>query len=94
MPDAAVKTAALETGEAVETAPDAASAKTTVALETGEAAAKMDCYSEESMALASNLEARCILFAIEWYLFWLLRVQPHPDLNLQGGPDSAPQILS
>ena len=57
MPDAAAKTAALETGEAAETAPDAASAKTTIALETGEAAAKMDCYAEESMALASNLEA-------------------------------------
>jgi hypothetical protein len=42
---------ALETGEA-------AAAKRTVALETGESAAKMDCYSEESMALADSLEAR------------------------------------
>ena len=69
--DAAAETAALETGEAAETAPEAAAAKRTVALETGEAAAKrtvaletgeaaakMDCYSEESLALAASLEAR------------------------------------
>ena len=58
MIDAAAETAALETGEAGETAPKAAAAKRTVALETGEAAAKMDCYYEESMALAASLEAR------------------------------------
>ena len=50
--------AALETGVAAETAPEAEAAKKTVALETGVAAAKMDCYSEESMALATSLEAR------------------------------------
>ena len=53
--DLAAETAALETGEAAETAPEAAAAKRTVALQTGEAAAKMDCYSEESMALAASL---------------------------------------
>ena len=56
MADAAVETTALETGEAM---------KTTVALETGEVEAKMDCCSEESVALAANLEERCTSLAIE-----------------------------
>ena len=54
--NAAVETAALETGEAM---------KTTVALETGDVEAKMDCCSEESVALAANLEERCTSLAIE-----------------------------
>ena len=54
--DAAVETAALETGEAT---------KTTVALETGDVEAMMDCCSEESVALAANLEERCTSLAIE-----------------------------
>ena len=55
--------AALETGEAAETAPEAAAAaKRTVALESSEAAAVERTVAletgEESMALAASLEAR------------------------------------
>jgi hypothetical protein len=54
--EAAVETAALS-GEAV---------KATVALENGEVAAKVDCCSEEWVALAAhNLEARCAPLAIQ-----------------------------
>ena len=56
MADAAVESTVLETGEAM---------KTTVALEAGEVEAKMDCCSEESVALAANLEERCTFLAIE-----------------------------
>ena len=46
-----------ETAEAAETAE---------ATETAEAAeTDLDCYSAESVALASNLEARCVPFAKE-----------------------------
>ena len=45
---AAKRTVALESGEAAETAPEAAAVERTVALESG----------EESMALAASLEAR------------------------------------
>ena len=93
MTDATAKMAALETGEAAETAPETVAAKRTIVLETSESAAKMDCYSKESMALAANLKERCIPMAIEWSLFWLLQVQPPPHLHLQGVPASAPQIL-
>ena len=56
MAEAAVETAALS-GEAV---------KATVALENGKVAAKVDCCSEEWLALAAhNLEARCAPLAIE-----------------------------
>ena len=55
-----------ETADVAAETPDA-TAETPDALETGEVAAKMDyCYYEELMALASNLEARCIPFAREW----------------------------
>ena len=57
--DAAVETATLETREA---------AKTTFALETGEVEAKKDCCYEESVALASNLEARCPPLAIQRFV--------------------------
>ena len=63
--DAAVETAALETSEA---------AKTTVVLETGEVEAKKDCCSEGSVALATNLEARCAPLAIQQYVSRLLQV--------------------
>ena len=55
----AVETAA----EAVETAAEAV--KMTVALESGEVEAKMDYCSEESVALAANLEEICTSSAIE-----------------------------
>ena len=48
--DAAAETTALDHGQSTK--------RIVVALETGEAAAKMDCYFEESMALAPSLEAR------------------------------------
>jgi hypothetical protein len=65
MAEAAVETAALS-GEAV---------KATVALENGEVAAKVDCYSEEWVALAGhNLEARCAPLAIQQSPLWLLVV--------------------
>jgi hypothetical protein len=54
--EAAVETAALS-GEAV---------KATVAQENGEVAAKVDCCSEEWVALVGhNLEARCAPLAIQ-----------------------------
>ena len=67
--DAAAETAALETGEVAEMAPEAATAKRTVALESGEAAETAPEAAavertvaletgEESMALAASLEAR------------------------------------
>ena len=83
--DEAVETAALETGEAM---------KTMVALETGEVEAKMDCYTEESVALASNMEERCTSLAIELSFSWLPQVQSNPYLHLQGSPASAPHNLS
>ena len=82
MADAAVETAALETGEAAKTTValetgEAAKttvtletgevAKTTVALETGVVEAKKDCCYEESLALASNLEGICPPLAIQWF---------------------------
>ena len=57
--DATAETATIDTGEA---------AKTTVALETGEVEAKKDCCYEESVALASNLEARCPPLAIQRFV--------------------------
>ena len=57
--DVAVEMAVLETGEA---------AKTTVALETGEVEVKKDCCYEESVALASNLEAKCPPLAIQQFV--------------------------
>jgi hypothetical protein len=55
--DAAVETAALESGEAV---------KATVALENGQVAAKEDCCSDEWVALAAhNLEDGCAPLAIQ-----------------------------
>ena len=85
--DEAVETAdaAMETGEA---------AKKTVALETGEVEAKKDCCSEESVALAANLEARCAPLAIQRSVSWPLQVQSDPYLHLQGSAASAPHNLS
>ena len=90
----AVETAAeaVETGEAVETAAEAV--KMTVALESGEVEAKMDYCSEESVALASNMEERCSSLAIELSFSWLPQVQSNPYLHLQGSPASAPHNLS
>ena len=80
---------------ALETAGAAESTKMTVALETGlEAAAKKDGYSEESMALASNLEARCVPLAIQWSSSWRLQVQSPPRLHLQGIQASPARIRS
>jgi replication-associated recombination protein RarA len=67
--DAAVGMADAAVGMADAAVGMADAAKMSVALETGEAAAKMDCYSEESVALAAHLEARCAPFAIEQSLF-------------------------
>jgi hypothetical protein len=65
MAEAAVETAALS-GEAV---------KATVALENGEVATKVDCCSEEWVALAAhNLEARCAPLAIQQSPLWLILV--------------------
>ena len=64
--DGAVVTAdaAVETADgAVETAEEAT--KTTIALETGGVQVKMDCCSEESVALAANKEEGCSSSAIE-----------------------------
>ena len=83
--DEAVETAALETGEAM---------KTTVAPETGEVEAKMDCCSEESVALASNMEERCASLAIELSFSWHPQDQSNPYLHLQGSLASAPRNLS
>jgi hypothetical protein len=83
--EAAVEMAALS-GEAV---------KAMVVLENGEVAAKVDCCSEEWVALAAhNLEARCAPLAIQQSPLWLLLVQSGPYLPLQGGPASAPQNLA
>jgi hypothetical protein len=41
--------------------------------------------------LASNLEARCIPLAIEWWSSWLLPAHTNP-LHPQGGQASAAQI--
>jgi hypothetical protein len=69
--------------------------KATVALENGEVAAKVDCCSEEWVALAThNLEARCAPLAIQQSPLWLLLVQSGPYLPMQGGPASAPQNLA
>jgi hypothetical protein len=54
----------------VETAESAEAAETAEAAEI-----ELGCYSEESIALASNVEARCVPFSIEWYFFWHLPVQ-------------------
>jgi hypothetical protein len=71
--EAAVETAALS-GKAV---------KAMVALENGEVAAKVDCCSEEWVALvAHNLEARCAPLAIQQSPLWLLLVQSAPYLPL------------
>ena len=62
--------------------------------ETAEAAEiELDCYSEKSVALASNLEARCFPFAIERCLSYLLPVNLDP-LHLQGSQASGAQIPS
>jgi hypothetical protein len=85
MAEAAVETATLS-GEAV---------KATVALENGEVAVKVDCCSEEWVALAAhNLEARCAPLAIQQSPLWFLLVQSGLYLPLQGGPASAPQNLA
>ena len=85
--------AAAETADAVETVE--AAAETPDALETVEAAAETpDALETEEVMADANLEARCIPFAIEWYLFWHLQVFSPPHLHLQGGPASAPQTLS
>ena len=67
---AAVTLDALETVEVAEETADA--------VETVEAAANY----LETVALASNLKARCIPVAIERYLPWLLQVQQSPHLHL------------
>jgi hypothetical protein len=83
-----------DTAEAAESADAPEAAESADAPETAEAAeVELDCYSEKSVVLASNLESRCLPLAIERCLSWLLPVQSD-SLHLQGSQVPGAQIPS